>query len=269
MLLFVGILAATGVAVSGAVQFAVVCVAMMAMMMLAMPQRAPVTSASPGSSTPAGGEPTGRWISGRSRISCYSSDHLRRCDAGMGVQGFGVRAFRAGGGRPWGAPKRVEIVDLLAQGGRVPRASEAGGGVPRGSARVSTAFFDDVDGVEPAMIEELKTRIQSGSVRVVDVRPWLEFESGHLPGAANIPLGELSARMGELDTSTPVIALPRAVLGARGAGRFTATRRRRGCPAPGRGPDRVACRGTAAGEGRLRRSESHRWTDSSPIGVQP
>lgn len=144
--------------------------------------------------------------------------------------------FARVGGRPWGAPKRVEIVDLLAQGGRVPRASEAGGGVPRGSARVSTAFFDDVDGVEPAMIEELKTRIQSGSVRVVDVRPWLEFESGHLPGAANIPLGELSARMGELDTSTPVIALPRAVLGARGAGRFTATRRRRGCPAPGRGP---------------------------------
>jgi rhodanese-related sulfurtransferase len=40
---------------------------------------------------------------------------------------------------------------------------------------------------------------------VLDVRAPGEFEAGHLPGARNIPLAELSGRVGELPAGRPVI----------------------------------------------------------------
>jgi adenylyltransferase/sulfurtransferase len=44
------------------------------------------------------------------------------------------------------------------------------------------------------------------TVQRLDVRePW-EHEIAHLPGAVLIPLGELSARVGELDPARPVAA---------------------------------------------------------------
>ena len=46
----------------------------------------------------------------------------------------------------------------------------------------------------------------TAATSVADVRPRLEFEAGHLPGAVNIPLDELSDRLGELDPDTPVVA---------------------------------------------------------------
>lgn len=45
------------------------------------------------------------------------------------------------------------------------------------------------------------------AVQVIDVREPHEFEAGHVPGAINIPLGELSARIGELDRSAPVFII--------------------------------------------------------------
>lgn len=41
--------------------------------------------------------------------------------------------------------------------------------------------------------------INRGKATVVDVREATEFATGHLPDAKNIPLGELSKRVGELD----------------------------------------------------------------------
>jgi adenylyltransferase/sulfurtransferase len=40
--------------------------------------------------------------------------------------------------------------------------------------------------------------------QVVDVREGWEWELGHLPGARHIPLGQLPARLGELDPARPV-----------------------------------------------------------------
>jgi rhodanese-related sulfurtransferase len=72
--------------------------------------------------------------------------------------------------------------------------------------QLATAFFGDTDGAEPIGIEELMARSERGEVLLVDVRPVLEFDAGHLPGAVNIPLEQLSARLAEFDAGTEVVA---------------------------------------------------------------
>jgi len=40
-------------------------------------------------------------------------------------------------------------------------------------------------------VERAKQLIQSGEVEVIDVRETDEYQSGHIPGARHVPLGEL------------------------------------------------------------------------------
>ena len=47
---------------------------------------------------------------------------------------------------------------------------------------------------------------RAGVVTVLDVRPADEFALGHLPGAVNIPLRELEARLAELDDAQEIVA---------------------------------------------------------------
>ena len=47
--------------------------------------------------------------------------------------------------------------------------------------------------------EEVNERVESGDVRVIDTRPPEQFERGHIPGAINVPLTELPARVDEID----------------------------------------------------------------------
>jgi rhodanese-related sulfurtransferase len=180
-------------------------------------------------------------------------------------------------GGAFGSPKRVEIIDLLAQGERsVESIASATGmtvantsrhlGILRNSGLVTTrrdglyvmyrvadpsvvigyqalralaesqvaevrhladAFFGDLDGAEPLSLDELLARSGAGDVVVVDVRPRLEYEAGHLPEAINIPLGELADRVADFDPDAMVVAYcrgPYCVLAAqavaqlRGAG---------------------------------------------------
>ena len=72
--------------------------------------------------------------------------------------------------------------------------------------RLAQAFFGEVDGAQSIGIEELLDRSRAGEVVVVDVRPQLEFEAGHFPGALSIPLDELSLRIGELDPNSSIVA---------------------------------------------------------------
>lgn len=72
--------------------------------------------------------------------------------------------------------------------------------------QLADAFFGEVDGAEPVGIEELIARAEAGDVTVVDVRPRLEFEAGHLPGAISIPLDELTDRLVEIDRDHTVVA---------------------------------------------------------------
>jgi len=159
-------------------------------------------------------------------------------------------------GGAFGSPKRVEIIDLLAQGERsVESIASATGmtvantsrhlGILRNSGLVTTrrdglyalyrvadpsvvvgyqalralaesqlaevrhladAFFGDLDDAEPVGLDELLARSSAGDVVIVDVRPRLEYEAGHLPDAINIPLDDLSQHLSDFDTDTTIVA---------------------------------------------------------------
>ena len=47
-------------------------------------------------------------------------------------------------------------------------------------------------------IDQLAAALDQGA-SVVDVREPAEFREGHVPGAVNIPMGQLTARLGEID----------------------------------------------------------------------
>lgn len=59
---------------------------------------------------------------------------------------------------------------------------------------------------------ELAQRLHDGSVILLDARPQLEYEAGHLPGAICMPLDELSRRVTELPTQAFFVAYCRGPL---------------------------------------------------------
>lgn len=72
--------------------------------------------------------------------------------------------------------------------------------------RIVRGYFTERDNLEPVSRKELVERARHGLVTVLDVRPADEFAIGHLPGAVNIPLSELEARVDELDPSSEIVA---------------------------------------------------------------
>lgn len=72
--------------------------------------------------------------------------------------------------------------------------------------RIVRGYFAGRDNMEPVSRRELFERMRAGLVTVLDVRPADEFASSHLPGAMNIPLSELEARLSELNPSQEVVA---------------------------------------------------------------
>jgi rhodanese-related sulfurtransferase len=54
--------------------------------------------------------------------------------------------------------------------------------------------------------DELLERLGRGDVVLVDVRPEVEYEAGHIEGAQSIPLEELERRLAELPADAEVVA---------------------------------------------------------------
>ena len=65
--------------------------------------------------------------------------------------------------------------------------------------RVVRGYFNKLTGLEPVTRKQLSKLIRAGAVTVLDVRPPDEFDLGHLPGAVNIPLRALKARLDEIN----------------------------------------------------------------------
>jgi rhodanese-related sulfurtransferase/DNA-binding transcriptional ArsR family regulator len=72
--------------------------------------------------------------------------------------------------------------------------------------RIVRGYFAQRDSMEPVSRAELLERMRKGLVTVLDVRPADEFASGHLPGAVNMPLSELEARLAELAPGLEIVA---------------------------------------------------------------
>ena len=53
---------------------------------------------------------------------------------------------------------------------------------------------------------ELHDRLEKGEVILIDVRPYVEYQAAHLPGALSLPLDELESRLSELPLEKAVVA---------------------------------------------------------------
>lgn len=91
----------------------------------------------------------------------------------------------------------VELIDLLRQ---VAEANLA-----EVNQLVNT-YLTVKDHLEPIPASVLLERARTGLVTVLDVRPAVEFDSGHLPGAINIPLAELEKHLAKLDKNKEIVA---------------------------------------------------------------
>lgn len=72
--------------------------------------------------------------------------------------------------------------------------------------RLVHGYFDRRDDMEAVSRKELLQRMRQRSVTVLDVRPEDEFALGHVPGAVNIPLRALKAKLAELDPAQEIVA---------------------------------------------------------------
>jgi len=68
------------------------------------------------------------------------------------------------------------------------------------------AYFESKDSLEPVPAKELLQRAKTGVVTVLDVRPAEEYAAGHIRGAINVPLTELTKRLHEIPSSREIVA---------------------------------------------------------------
>lgn len=61
--------------------------------------------------------------------------------------------------------------------------------------KIVRTYFESRDTMEPVSRSELLSRMKKGDVQVLDVRPEDEFALARLPGAINIPLGQLKRKL--------------------------------------------------------------------------
>ena len=72
--------------------------------------------------------------------------------------------------------------------------------------RIVRGYFDARDDMRPVTRDELQALMRDGLVTLIDVRPADEFALGHVPGAINVPLGEIKAWSAGTDASKEVVA---------------------------------------------------------------
>jgi DNA-binding transcriptional ArsR family regulator len=71
---------------------------------------------------------------------------------------------------------------------------------------VINSYLGDRRELEAIGAAELRERLDAGEVVLLDVRPLVEYESGHIPGARSMPIDELDRRLGELPDDREIVA---------------------------------------------------------------
>ena len=73
-------------------------------------------------------------------------------------------------------------------------------------AHISQLFAVEGAQGEPMSRERLAVEVAADRVVIVDVRPTLEYEKGHIPGAISIPPEDLPSRIDELPRDRAIVA---------------------------------------------------------------
>lgn len=141
------------------------------------------------------GERSVEILADRTRMSvANASQHLQQ------MRRVGLVAARRDGKFVFYRLGDEAVLDLLASLGRIAERNLADVG------QVVESYFQQRDSLEPVSRKELVERLKAGLVTVLDLRPEDEFALGHVPGALNIPLGDLEKRLSELDPSQEIVA---------------------------------------------------------------
>ncbi|MBD3610500.1 MAG: metalloregulator ArsR/SmtB family transcription factor [Gammaproteobacteria bacterium] len=72
--------------------------------------------------------------------------------------------------------------------------------------RLIQNYLNVKDELEPLPREDLIRRAEEGLVTVIDVRPEMEYQAGHVPGAINVPLGDLDSYLEKLPNDMEIVA---------------------------------------------------------------
>src|SRR3990172_3287640 len=125
-------------------------------------------------------------------------------------------------GKAVASPRRLELLDLLAQGPQTVErlARETGQSVANTSQhlqllrrarlaeirRITRDFLADRGALEAVDQAVLVGRVQRGEVTLLDVRPVEEYAAGHILGAVSVPLRELEHRLAGLPKRRQIVA---------------------------------------------------------------
>jgi rhodanese-related sulfurtransferase/DNA-binding transcriptional ArsR family regulator len=72
--------------------------------------------------------------------------------------------------------------------------------------RLVENYFTDRDAFEAVDKEELLRMLKDEAVIIIDVRPELEYEQGHIPAARSVPVENLKRRLAELPRDVEIVA---------------------------------------------------------------
>jgi rhodanese-related sulfurtransferase/DNA-binding transcriptional ArsR family regulator len=72
--------------------------------------------------------------------------------------------------------------------------------------RLVETYLTDRSNLTAVDVAELRRLMKDESVTLLDVRPELEYDQGHIPGARSIPVADLERRLAELPRDRAVVA---------------------------------------------------------------
>jgi len=73
-------------------------------------------------------------------------------------------------------------------------------------SRIKNDFMSQCEDIQTLSLEEALSRLENGSIVLVDVRPADEFEAGHIPGAISVPMEDLHQYLGNLPKGIQIAA---------------------------------------------------------------
>ena len=76
----------------------------------------------------------------------------------------------------------------------------------QGLEDLAERYVGDRTGLQTMTRDELRKRLRSKDIVVLDVRPEPEFAAGHIAGAVSVPVQDLRARLSEIPAGTQVVA---------------------------------------------------------------